>query len=220
MAALKVVELRDTLVEFASALEANGADRLAIRSIREFCVVFGDHEDLTASAFVKVVGRVQRLPNASSGPSVANLQEVLASFQPILIRLKRKDLSKCLDSLIVVLRGLPNSSVVTFVAAIRKQLVPASRSEDAALMDTSLVDDYVKRLEGALGDDRKFRALIDELNADRRVDQPEAVAIATRFYGQTSAGTSRSKALGRIRERHVKLMKFKRQPSTAGRSAA
>jgi hypothetical protein len=220
MAALKVVELRDALAEFASVLEANTADKVAVRSLREFGVVLGDHEDLTVLAFVKSIGRLRGLPNTSSGPSIANLRDVLTSFQPILVKLKRKDLSKCLDSLLVALRGLPNSSVVALVAAVRGQLVPASASEDAAQMNSSIVDDYVRRLENALGDDRKFGALFDELSADGRVDQSGAVAIATIFYGHTSARTPRSKALGRVRERHLKLMKFKRQPSTAGRSAA
>ena len=87
-------------------------------------------------------------------------------------------------------------------------------------MNDSLVDDYVRRLEIALGDERRFRPVLEELLADERIAQPEAAAIASRFYGRVPKGTSRAKAIERVRERQEKLMEFKKRPSTAGRSAA
>jgi hypothetical protein len=39
-----------------------------------------------------------------------------------------------------------------------------------------------------------------QLQADERVGQVEAVAIASQFYGQTRKGTTRPKALERVRE--------------------
>jgi hypothetical protein len=220
MAALRLGELQDALVRFADTLEANKADRLAVRSLRDFCMLLAGHRDLTIAAFLKTTKHVRRLPSASTEPTLVKLQEVLASFSPLLSGLKKKDLSKGIDSLLVLLQCLPNTSVAMFVAAVRKQLVPASKGKDAAPVDQTIVDDYVRRLEAALGDDKKFSTLIGELVADSSVEQPEAVAIATRFYGQTSPGTTKSRAVRRICERHAKLMKFKRQSSTAGRSAA
>ena len=85
---------------------------------------------------------------------------------------------------------------------------------------------YLARLETrvdyltALGDDAQFEPLIAELQSNERVRQLEATAIASQFSGPTPKSTTRPKAIGRIQERHTKLMKFKRQTSTAGRSAA
>src|SRR5262245_6681909 len=92
--------------------------------------------------------------------------------------------------------------------------------KDAAPVNDRLIDDYAKRLVAALGDDAQFIPLFEELYADERVAQAEAVAIASRFYGRTPKSTTRPKALERVRGRHVKLMKFKRQSSTSARSAA
>ena len=108
------------------------------------------------------------------------------------------------------------------MASLKTGEASASRqkAKKSAPVDERLIDDYVKRLEAALGDDARFEPLLKELQADGRVAQGEAVAIASRFYGRTPRGTSRPKALERVRQRHAKLMEFKRQPSTGGRSAA
>jgi hypothetical protein len=109
------------------------------------------------------------------------------------------------------------ASLKTGEASASRQKHKGSKS---APVDERLIGDYVTRLEAALGNDASFEPLLKELQADGRVAQGEAVAIASRFYGRTPKGTSRPKALERVRQRHVKLMEFKRQPSTGGRSAA
>jgi len=144
--------------------------------------------------------------------------------------LAKKGLNDCLDSLLDVLCKNADAPITAFAEAT---VVPVSApkakgaskgkskgKKGAAPVDDRLVDDYVKRLEAALGDDGKFEPLLQELQADERVGQAEAVAIASQFYGQTRKSTTRPKALDRVRERQIKLMKFKQQPSTSGRSAA
>jgi hypothetical protein len=115
-------------------------------------------------------------------------------------------------------------SVSAFVANVLSAAKPprkASKKKKAApIVDEAFVDEYVRKLEAALGDEGKFGEAFSELVADERVGQPEAVAIATKFVGRTAKGTSRPKALDRIRDRNTKLVNFKRQTSTSGRSAA
>jgi hypothetical protein len=82
-----------------------------------------------------------------------------------------------------------------------------------------LVSDYLKRLEEALPDASRFQLLFDELLADDRVHQAEAVALASRFLSPTSAATSRAKALAKVMERHAILMRS-RDSRKAGKSAA
>ena len=75
------------------------------------------------------------------------------------------------------------------------------------------VSGYVRSLEAALGKPEFDRVFV-ELEGNKRIGQAEAVNIATQFAGYTSPGTSRSSSMRRIRERHEKLMKFKRHVSS------
>jgi hypothetical protein len=135
-------------------------------------------------------------------------------------------LNKGLDSLLDVLRKNGDVPIPVFVANVTSPPAPKPRGaskpkskKGAAPVDDHLVDDYVKRLEAALGDDAKFEPLLQELQADERVRQGGR-RLASQFYGQTRKGTTRPKALDRVRERRVKVTEFKRQPSTSGRPAA
>jgi hypothetical protein len=75
-------------------------------------------------------------------------------------------------------------------------------------VDQVLIDGYLKRLQGALGDDESFMDLYRELSDDKRVTKEAAVLIADRFMGPVAPSTSRPKALQRILSRHRKLVGF------------
>lgn len=235
MASLKVGQLRSILENFANALEANKADGTIIRGLRDLCAMFSGSDAKTAVAFLKATEHVAPSTNRANGPLLASVVPALTSLRTLVNKVAKKDLNNGLDSLLDALRIHADMPISVFAASMvtaSERAAPSSKSkgrgnkpkskgkEAAAPMDDRLVDDYAKRLETALGDDAKFEALLAELCADERVQQAEAVAIASRFYGRTAKGTSRPKALERIRERQDKLMKFKRQPSTAGRPAA
>jgi hypothetical protein len=175
------------------------------------------------AAFLKPSERVVLPPGATGGPAIASLLPVLSSLRAFLHDVANAGLNNGLDSLQDALRinaDVPISIFVTNVASASMSKPKGKGKKGPAPMDERLVDNYVKRLEAALGDDGKFGPLHAELCADVLVQQAEAVAIASQFYGQTPKSTSRSKALKLVRERQDKLMKFKRQPSTAGRPAA
>jgi hypothetical protein len=223
MAAVTVGELRSLVEHFATALEANRADRAVVRGLRDLCTMFAGCDRQTVAAFMKIAGRAQIPTIARAKPLSATVVPALASLRAFEEEFARKDLNKSVDSLLSLLRARGEFSVPALVAAVRQEVASASDTideKDADAMSEALIDDYVKRLEAALGDERKFRLLFEELFADERVGQLEAVTIASRFYGRMPAGTSRAKALERVRERQEKLMDFKKRPSTAGRSAA
>jgi hypothetical protein len=186
--------------------------------------MFSGSEASKATAFLKAVGHMPPPPVLEDGLSVASIAPALTSLRAFVDGFGKKDLNKSLDSLLDSLRIHADVPISVFVASARQHVASASKPKGkraaAVPMNQRLVDDYVDRLETVLGDDRSFGSLLDELQTDQRIAQPEAVAIASRFYGRTPSSTSRSKALERIRERHEKLMQFKRQPSTAGRPAA
>jgi hypothetical protein len=223
--AVTVGELHALIGRFADALEINNADKAAVRGLRDLCEIFSGNEAGKAATFLKVVGRMPPPTVAEDGSSAATIASALASLRALVEGVGKNDLNKNLDSLQDTLRIYADVPISAFVASARQHVASASKPKRkgrkaAERMDQRLTDDYVERLESALGDDRRFGLLVDELETDSRIAQPEAAAIASRFYGRTSNGITRSKALERIRERHEKLMQFKRQPSTAGRPAA
>jgi hypothetical protein len=227
MASLKVGELRSLLGSFADVLEANQADRAAVRGLRDLCTMFSGTEDKTLATFLRAI-KPSVPTNDAKGPKIASVVPVLTSLRTFVNVIAKKDLNDGLDSFLDILRVHSDSLISVFVTkavSVSKPAVPQSKPKSkskkvSTSMDDRLVSDYVKRLEAALGDDAKFESLLSELSGDTRIQRGEAVAIASQFYKQTAKDTSRPKALERIRERQDKLMKFKRQPSTAGRPAA
>ncbi len=221
MASLKTSELRSALDSFADALEKNNADPTVVRGLRGLCGMFSGSETKTAAAFLKAIGQVSLSVDTPSGLALASVVPAISSFRILANNFASKDLNKSLDSLLSIMRSNADVPISGFVA---KVLAPPKTKgkgkKDSPPVDDRLVGDYVARLEAVLGTSEKFDALLEELQTDARVGQAEAVAIASLFYGKTAKGTTRPKALERIRQRQAKLMKFKRQPSTSGRSAA
>lgn len=228
MASLKIGEFSSVLMSFASALEANQANSAAVHGVRDLCAMFSGSEHKTAETFLQAAAQVAPSAGITSGPLLTSVIPALSSLRTFMTVVAKKDLNSSLDSLLDVLQRHADIPISVFVATVvsasnesRRAQRPKSKSKKGAIpMDNRLVDDYVRRLEAALGDDARFESLLAELSADARVQQAEAVAIASQFHKRTSKDTSRPKALERIRERQDKLMKFKRQPSTAGRPAA
>lgn len=97
----------------------------------------------------------------------------------------------------------------------------ANPKRRAAVINENIVSTYLIKLEAALGDDRAFLPVYEALKADPKVQQAEAVALASKFVARTPDSTARSKALERVLKRHSALASFKlKQRAMAGRSAA
>jgi hypothetical protein len=216
------------LDNFAVVLEQNDADKTTASGLRDLCAIFFGNEKKPAATFLKSIELQTATGDMSGGQRIGMIVAPIDGLRNLIKDVAKNDVIKILDSLLDMLRNRADVPIRAFVAGVLAASAPKlkaaakakSNKKGAALVDNHLVDDYVKRLEAALGDDAKFEPLLQELQSDERVAQAEAVEIASRFYGRTAKSTSRPKALERVRERHAKLMKFKRQPSTAGRSAA
>lgn len=157
-------------------------------------------------------------------PSVGELVTALGVLQNLVLALEVKKQVELVDSLSeleTALGGLEHYSIESYMKELSTRVASASRRRRRGPADVNeaLVSDYLRRLEMALPDASNFQLLFAELSADDRVQQAEAVALASRFLSPTSATTSRAKALAKIMERHVILMKS-RASRKAGKSAA
>ena len=75
-------------------------------------------------------------------------------------------------------------------------------------MDHKLVAIYLGNLEQTLEDANRFPELYRNIVADKRIGQPEAVELASRFLDPIAKSTSRPKALRRLLYRHEKMMEI------------
>ena len=142
---------------------------------------------------------------ANSESIALRLQSILpalAAFHEVLLvaSAKKKVLDE-LKALIDLFGEYRQLSIDEFCQA----LCPTIIGEHA--VGDQLVDAYLDRLEEVLGDEQKFPAVYDALTADKRIAQPEAVELASRFLAPIAKSTSRPKALRRVLYRHEKLLK-------------
>ena len=223
MASLTTTELRSLLRGFADVLERNQANKDSAGDILELCEMFAGGEGISAATYLKAVQRGNASMDGSGSQLIGSVVPALSSLQNLIKGVARNDVTKSLDLLVDTLRKYADVPIPAFVAGVASASSVKPKTgckKGVAPVDDRLIEDYVKRLEAALGDDAKFGPLLNEIRSDERITQAAAIAIASQFYGQTAKRTSRLKALELVRERQVKLMKFKQQPSTAGRSAA
>jgi hypothetical protein len=139
------------------------------------------------------------------------------------LEIKKQDaLVEALGQLRFALANFESFSVESYMNEVSFRVASVSRPrrrKGPENVNETLINDYLGRLEKALPDADAFPSLFAELLADERVQQAEAVAIASRFLSPTSASTSRAKALAKVMERHAALMRS-RTNRRAGKSAA
>lgn len=214
------LEHLQALVErFASALETCHADGEIVENLRAFSQTFSGWQKKPALPILRSM-KLATVPTTSQADGIGVILASMRSLRLLAIGFASKDLNTTLDSLLAILEKNESASIPEFAASLKQSVESASLPKGkrkAAPMDSAAVDGYVSKLEAALGDDRRFGQLLDEIE---QATSSTIVAIASKFYGRLPKGTSRAKAIARIRERHEKLMEFKGQPSTAGRSAA
>ena len=175
-AAVKVGEVRSLLERFDDTLEANSVDQAAIGALRNLCGMFTGSEEKTLASFLTAAGCAP-LPAATGGGAlIGSVVPMLESLLTLLSGVAKKDLLKSLDSLLDILRAKADASITVFVAAVQEHVASASqpkrkRGRGADPMDETLIDDYVRRLEAALGNDSRFKLLFEELRADQRITQ-------------------------------------------------
>jgi hypothetical protein len=160
----------------------------------------------------------------SDEPSVAQLVAALGVLRNLVSAFevkKQAEMLHALAELETALSGFEPYSIESYMKELSSRVASVScrRRRGPADVNETLVSDYLKRLEKALPDAGGFPLLFAELSGDDRVQQAEAVALASRFLSPTSATTTRAKALAKILERHTILMRS-RASRKAGKSAA
>jgi hypothetical protein len=223
MAPLKVRDLQLRIKIFADILSMRNSDKADVRVLRDISNMFNGSENKSLTTFFKTVSSVSVSDAAGGRVVMGTALAPLKGLRDLLAGVAPKDLIGGLDSLLALLDVNRNVTPAAFVASLKNSAAVTSRTKTkkaALTMDVSIVAEYARQLEAALGDDSRFRSVFEQLRSDPNVGQLEAVEIANRFVGYTPPRTARTKALSGIRDRHKKLMDFKGKPSSAGRSAA
>ena len=220
---MKVAALADVLARYADALDASCATATAAR-LRAFVGALTPSASNSVSDFANLCS-VLPFSNAGDQPILRELVPTIEGLGKLLEGVGKPGLLTDLELVLAVAREQGDIPIDGFASVIRQHVVSASRRQPkrgAAPVNQQLVNDYLERLEAALGNDAAFRALFRDLEADRRVTKIEAVELATRFLGPTPPSTSRPKALQRVLQRHQKIVDFKRASESIrnGRSAA
>jgi len=135
-----------------------------------------------------------------AGVNLGSLLPILSAFHEVLLvagaRKKSIEELKALLDLFNEYRQLP-------IDEFCQALCPTTIGDPTV---DRLVDDYLAKLEKALGDEQKFPLVYETLTADKRIAQPEAVELASRFLAPIAKSTPRPKALRRVLYRHEKLL--------------
>jgi hypothetical protein len=214
-------KLHTLLNAYADALARDGPTKSSVL-LKQFCRTLVP----LGKAQVSKLFQKRRLQCACDKemPTVGEVVATLADLDSILAPVARRVELKKLDRIIRLLRTHESVSIAAIESATLVGVASASNrkaAKGAALVSEDLINDYLKRLEAALGDRDAFARIFDNLRNDARVERDMAVRIAGLFVGQVSPGASRQKALARVLERHQKLMSFKaRSKSISGKSAA
>ncbi len=137
----------------------------------------------------------------SSGVKLGSLLPVFSVFYEVFIAAgARKKSVTDLKALLDLFGEYQQLSIDEFCLALTPITI------GARAVDHQLVDTYLDRLEKVLGDEQQFPLVYKSLTADKRVAQPEAVELASRFLAPIAKSTSRPKALRRVLYRHEKLL--------------
>jgi hypothetical protein len=152
-------------------------------------------------AISKALSRISHTNEAPAGTKLGSLSRALTAFYDVLLvaSAKKKSVGD-LKALLDLFDEYAQLSTDEFC----KALCPTTTEEPA--VDRQLVETYLQKLETALGDEQTFPSIYKALTSDKRINQPEAVELASRFLAPLAKSTSRPKALRQVLYRHEKLL--------------
>ncbi len=141
--------------------------------------------------------------SASDGPTLGHLVPVVENLTLLLKEAGAKKVVVAdLEVLLDLIRRHSEVSLNDFESSAQRSVASASSGKakpGAPAVDTKqLIELYLQRLEGALGNDAQFRTVYRELSADKKISKTETVEIASQFFEPLAKSTSRSKALQKI----------------------
>lgn len=211
-----------TLISVADFWEATGFQTQSefLRSILKECRAAGlaSYEPLRQITKSWSVGS-DPSPALEMSKTIALLEEILRLFKSA----GTKASADTVNVVLVALKHVPGMEPNMFLEKLR--LAFASRrdaTDDGSADDTELsVQDYISKLNAAIGSEDSFVALYRRLEADRTMSREDVVQIASSVAFKMAKSTTRKAALARIWEQHeVSESTGAKIRSNDGRSAA
>jgi hypothetical protein len=171
-------------------------------------------KDATVAQVVKRL-KAAHLDLSPGSPSVGDLVRILDPAQKFLSTYGKPSLVADIKTVQEFLQSRMQGSVQALLAQAPQIVVPPPPPR----LREDVVQRYLHRLEGASSDPPKFMLVWNEIAADAEVGKLEAVALAKRFTGSSSA--TKLAALNKLRSHHRALVTLKaKTDSRSGRSAA
>jgi hypothetical protein len=216
---MKCSDFGTFLKAFANVLAAAGA-AVPRDQILAFATIFDVQPKSSISDLVK---RISALPKTESagGLRLADVNKLLTPLKGLLDNTAKAGVLTDLAQIEALLRDRPSMEITSIVSLMaqatavprttKRRVPPALRSD--------LVAHYRERLEGALGDEEKFKTIYDDLRANTAMGKPEIIALAKEMTG--SGARTEDAALKKIWSRQQSLTIFNaKRRASGGRSAA
>jgi hypothetical protein len=214
---MEIGVVNGVIAAFANALKSSGAGESAV-ALQRFSDSLAACGTMSTKKFVSSIEKAGLSRTIAEEPMLGVVESEINELIGVL---KAAGAKKTLMTDVELLLDLSGRYKETSIAEFESSVASASGQQPGATpMDPKqLVEEYLKRLEVAFGNDEVFRALHKELNDDKRVTRVMAIEIASRFYAPMPPSSSRPKALRKILERHEKLMYSRAASSTIGGKA-
>jgi hypothetical protein len=216
---MKCKEFSSVLRAFAEVLDVAGAT-VARDQIVMFAAIFDAHP---ASSVSDLTMRIAALGAAgpAGSPSLGDVAGLLSALKGLLSKTAKSAVLIDVEAVHKLLRDHASMEICAFARMATDATSPRrpARGRDAPGLREDLVGHYKDKLEAALGDEKKFTALYNDLRANTAMGKLEITALAKQMTG--SGARTQDAALKKIWNRHQSLMLFKaKSRATGGRSAA
>lgn len=210
-------DMKGLLSHVSAFLRAVGANSSA-ENTDCLASVFDVNSTATMAQSLKKLANLDVADAGFLSTKVGVLVPVLSACRDVLRGHAKAATLNDLSALTEVLRSYSGCDLATFARVARATLEHSPAKKQAAIVRGDVVSRYVRRLEGALGDDPGFAQELAALESDGTVTSAEMIAIAKQFA--RSATKSRPAALNKIKGRHQSLMTSRAMgAATAGRVA-
>ncbi len=215
---MKTSQFGAFLVSYAHQLER--FERFAeAKAVVAFGAFFQDQpEKATVSAIVKAFAKLQPQALMNEGPTVSAFINAVKFLHKDFSRYIMTAALKDFGDVEKAVSKFSSCSVESLVFSYKVYLEGLTVSK-SKIVRQEVVDDYVLRLENALGKDADFSKILSDLQSKNKVSSLELQKIATTFYGKSVKGSS--EALRKIWVRQNNLVDQRsRNIATGGRTAA
>ena len=221
---MQASQLKTLIETYGAALATSGAAEAGTR-MGLLAEAVGKAGSQTVAKFLGAIEKAGLDSISGTGPQIGDVAPPVEKLMAILTEAgAKKAVVTDLELLLDLLRRRSEVSLVDFDSCALRSVASASRRKadpGAPPVDTKqLVENYLQRLEAALGNEGMFRAVFRELSADKSVTRVEAVEIASRFLEPMAQSATRPKALQKILCRHEKLLDSRNASKAIGSNKA